>query len=76
MAGVGRGSEQYFVHDFPWHRISNGTVVDIGGGIGESHIGFLMSELYAVLMPRQVDFVCSYTTLIQSSTSSSKTRSP
>lgn len=76
MAGVGRGSEQYYIHDFPWQRIGNGTVVDVGGGIGKSHSRFLNYRLNVVLMHRQVDSVCSYTTLIQSSISLSKTGSP
>jgi hypothetical protein len=40
MAGLGRGTEQYYMHDFPWKYLGRGTVVDVGGGIGRSHIEF------------------------------------
>lgn len=47
MVGLGRGTEQYHVLDFPWQCLGNGTVVDVGGGIGKSHIDFLcMRALY------------------------------
>ena len=44
MAGLGRGTEQYYVHDFPWQRLGTGKVVDVGGGIGKSHTRFFECE--------------------------------
>jgi hypothetical protein len=48
MAGLGRGTGQYHAQDFPWKRLGSGTVVDVGGGIGMSHIeiSFVRSALY------------------------------
>ncbi|KIW65329.1 hypothetical protein, variant [Phialophora macrospora] len=35
MSGLGRGTEQYHVLDFPWKDLDDGArVVDVGGGIG------------------------------------------
>ena len=36
MAGLGRGTEENYVHDFPWKSLGSGTIVDVGGGIGKS----------------------------------------
>ncbi|CZR56846.1 related to O-methyltransferase [Phialocephala subalpina] len=50
MAGIGRGTEQYYMHDFPWKTVGSGTVVDVGGGIGKSLISnFLLHSVYPEL---------------------------
>lgn len=40
MAGLGRGTEQYSVYEFPWKSVGSGTVVDVGGGIGKFALEF------------------------------------
>lgn len=38
--GLGIGTEQCYVHGFPCKCLGSVTVVDVGGGIGKSHIEF------------------------------------
>ena len=50
MVGLGRGTEQYYVHDYPWKDLGSGTVVDVGGGIGKSSIGYPRQLWHLVLI--------------------------
>ncbi|KAH8602457.1 S-adenosyl-L-methionine-dependent methyltransferase [Bisporella sp. PMI_857] len=34
MTGIGIAGSAALVYDFPWREIGNGTVVDVGGGVG------------------------------------------
>ncbi|KAJ5725584.1 uncharacterized protein N7483_006941 [Penicillium malachiteum] len=34
MTGIGRVSSTAMIYDYPWDSLGNGTVVDVGGGVG------------------------------------------
>ncbi|KAJ5422999.1 hypothetical protein N7445_011107 [Penicillium cf. griseofulvum] len=34
MTGIGRVSSTAMIYDYPWDTLGNGTVVDVGGGVG------------------------------------------
>ncbi|KAL6234377.1 S-adenosyl-L-methionine-dependent methyltransferase [Aspergillus navahoensis] len=34
MTGIGRVSSTAMIYDYPWNALGNGTVVDVGGGVG------------------------------------------
>lgn len=35
MTGIGKVSSTAMVYDYPWGALGNGTVVDVGGGVGK-----------------------------------------